>query len=356
MRILSIVIAVLLFASTATAQKLDFSSVLNAETVDAELYLKNYINPFILGFGYGLANGWYNTAAPHGTGHFDITFTGNLAYVPNEDLFFDFVGFRTLTASNTDNLPTIFGPDAANRLTFSNTKPVTYTHPLTQEQITELTTIHGQFDAPDGLDLKAEIGSALVPVPMVQVGVGTLKNTELMVRWAPRIKTDDFAIGIWGLGVKHNIKQWIPGIRHLPFSASILMGYTGLAAETDLTSVRGGLAGAQQIASYDISVLTLQMLASKRISALSVYGSLGFNDINSTLKMTGTYIIEGTVPINGQDVPATAVLVDPLDISFASAGPRLTTGARIDLLILTLHADYTFQEYNTLTLGLGFSF
>lgn len=302
-----------------------------------------------------MANGWYNTATTHNTAGFAVTFTANLAYVPNRDLLFAFAGFRTLKVNNSDDLPTVLGPKASSILTFSNVKDITYTHPVTQEQITQPNEIAGQFDAPAGVDMEGEIGAAFVPVPMVQFGIGTIKRTDFILRWMPQIRTDDFALDMLGIGVKHDFKQWIPRIKYQPFDASILMGYTALSAQSNLTGIKGGLAGARQIARYDIRLLTVQILASKKFSFLSVYSGLGFNRIKSNLTMTGEYIIEGNVLVDGQSVPATARLVDPIDLSFLSSGPRLTIGVRLKLLMLTLHADYTLQEYHTLTLGLGFA-
>lgn len=47
---------------------------------------------------------------------------------------------------------------------------------------------------------------------------------------------------------------------------------------------------------------------------------------------------------------------DPVKMEFRGAGgARMTVGARVKLLILTVHADYTFQKYKTFTTGIGIS-
>jgi len=50
------------------------------------------VEPIIQSFGYGLANGWYNTAKPHKPAGFDLTATITLAFVPDEDLFYNIIG------------------------------------------------------------------------------------------------------------------------------------------------------------------------------------------------------------------------------------------------------------------------
>ncbi|MEQ9423563.1 MAG: hypothetical protein RJQ09_04035 [Cyclobacteriaceae bacterium] len=349
------IILFLLSSSNIKAQDLDFSSVLSGGTEDAEIYLNGYINPFMKGFGYGLTNGWYNTAETHKKFGVDLTITGNLAYVPDNDLFFN-ATFNTLTVSGSGDLPTVFGPDANSTMNFSTTQQVTYTDPESGQTVMENATITGQFDAPDGLDLEEEVGSSFVPVPMVQLGVGLVKQTDLNLRLIPKISTDDFEMNMWGLGVKHGIKQWIPGIKHIPIDLSVFLGYTKLKAENDLSGV--GLDGTDQVAEYNVNSFTMQALVSKKLSVLTLYSGLGFNSTSSNLAMKGTYVIEGTTEVttsNGTEtVDSSYDIIDPIDLDFSSSGPRITFGARLKLFILTLHGAYTIQEYNTLTVGLGF--
>ncbi len=356
------------FAPTLShAQNLNFSNLLSAGVSDANLYLQDYISPFMKGFGYGMSNGWYNTAKPHRPLGLDITATVNVAFVPDKDLLFDFEGFNSLSVESGPNeLPTIFGPKASSELSFNTQSNVTYIDPdpgspTFGESITSDEVISGDFPAPDGIDLEEEVGSSFVPVPMVQLGVGLIKNTELKLRLLPTVSTDDFEFKFFGIGVMHDFKQWTPGISHLPFDASVFIGYTRLRAETRFdTDVNSEtLRGSNQAAGYEVKSLTIQIVASKTISILTFYGGFGFNRTNSVLKMTGTYIVDGETEITLQDGTVRTVdssfelPVDPVRLNFNSSGPRATIGARIKLLILTIHAGYTVQEYNTLTAGIG---
>lgn len=351
------------------SQDLDFIDILSAGTADAELYLNEYINPFMKGFGYGFSNGWYNTAKPHRPLGLDITATVNAAFVPDKDLLFNFQGFENVQVeSGSDQLPTIFGPKTETVLSFNTTSEVNYidpdpASPTFGELVRSEEALTGEFDAPDGLDLDEEIGSSFVPVPMVQLGIGLIKRTELKIRWLPPISTDDFDFSFYGFGIMHDFKQWTPGISHLPFDMSGFIGWTRLNAETDFSGANSSQVGGgeNQRAKYEVTSLTLQVVASKKLSILTVYGGFGYTINNSSLGLLGTYIIEGETDITLEDgsletvQSSTDPQEDPIDLNFKSTSPRATLGLRLKLLILTLHADYTIQEYNTLTAGIGFS-
>lgn len=330
----------LLFAQGIRAQgDLNFDEFLKAGSEDANTILGNYISPFAKGFGYGMASGWYNTAKTHKPLGFDLTVTFNLAKAPEKDLFFTFMesdynNIKVL-GNGTPDLPTIFGGETTERL------QTEYTQNVDGQDY----TVSQTFNAPSGIDVD-EFGG-YVPVPMIQFGLGLVKNTDLKFRYIPTQKSeeDGYEIGLVGVGVMHDFKQWIPGLKQLPIDMSVFVGYTKLTTDFDLSDsdlTRDGTA------SYNVKALTYQALVSKKLSVLTLYAGLGYNSVSSTIEMLGTYEIptEEEVPIE---------LVDPVNQNFDSSGARATIGARLKLLILTIHADYTIQQYNTLTLGVGLS-
>lgn len=332
----------LLFAQDIQAQgDLNFDEFLKAGSEDANTILGEYISPFAKGFGYGMASGWYNTAKTHKPLGFDLTVTMNLAKAPEKDLLFNFVGSDVpgskynnlqLNTGGSADLPTIFGGETTEQL------QTTYSedgHSVSQT-----------FNAPSGIDVD-EFGG-YVPVPMIQFGLGLVKNTDLKFRYIPTQKSeeDGYEIGLVGVGVMHDFKQWIPGLKQLPIDMSVFVGYTKLTTDFDLSDSDLTNDGT---ASYNVKALTYQALVSKKLSVLTLYAGLGYNSVSSTIEMLGTYEIETDTPL----VPL--ILEDPVNQNFDSSGARATIGARLKLLILTLHADYTIQQYNTLTLGVGLS-
>jgi len=320
----------------------DIDQLLESSLEDANTLMKAYTDPFMTGFGAGLGSGWYNTAKAHKSLGFDLGFTVGLAYVPDEDLFFD---VSSLSLNNTnvaadnpfgDRAPTIFGPDTEPRFEY------TYTDDNTGQTFTE------QFSGPPGTGLEEEIGFAAAPVIIPQLGIGIVKNTDLKIRWLPEIDLgDDGKFKLFGIGVMHDVKQHIPGLKLAPFDMSVLVAFTDVTTTVDLSdSADPSTAG--QSGLFDVNTWTFQALASKKFSVLTLYGGLGFNRVRSELKLLGDYTVN-------DDAGNETTISDPIDLEFKSGGARFTAGMRLKLAILTLHADYTFQKYNVLSVGLGFA-
>ena len=67
------------------------------------------------------------------------------------------------------------------------------------------------YDAPAGTNL------GFMSTPMIQAGVGFVKGTEIIGRYMPTVNIGKYGdIGLWGIGLKHSIKQWIPGLKKVP--------------------------------------------------------------------------------------------------------------------------------------------
>src|SRR5690606_1516112 len=87
-RILSLI--VLLSMPMSLVAQSDLDIYLEAGTDDAAKLIESYLTPAMNGFGYGINNGWYNTAKAHKTLGFDLTFTASGVFVPSSKQFFTF--------------------------------------------------------------------------------------------------------------------------------------------------------------------------------------------------------------------------------------------------------------------------
>lgn len=326
--------AILFFGLPRAHAQDDIDQLLEAGIEDATVLVQGYVDPFMKGFGTGLSNGWYNTAKAHNSLGFDLTVTANLAYVPDGDTFFNVNDLNLQTVELDDpafadgNIPTMFGPDGETP---------------TFREINTGTT----FEGPTGIGLKDDVGFNAVPVPMAQLGIGIVKSTDLKIRWTPEIDLGDGGkLKLIGFGVMHDVKQHIPGMKNLPFDLSAFVGWTKMTTTVDFTN---GDPTLDQTGNFEVRTLTIQGLISKKFSVLTLYGGLGFNRVRSDLDLKGQYDINDDGDYNDPNE------VNPLALDFKAGGPRLTAGMRLKLAILTLHADYTLQEYKTLTVGVGFS-
>jgi hypothetical protein len=305
------------------------------------------------GFGAALSGGWYNTAETHKLGGFDLTFTANVAFVP--DNFGSFlIDTNQLTVLRptvaTNNIaPTISGvKETGPGLSFGYDE---YSQPA--------------FNMPKGLNAKK------IPAPMIQAGVGLIKGTELMLRYMPNVKIKGNEFGLWGIGGKHDIKQWIPGLKKIPvLQLSLMYGYTRLHTNIGLNVSKASinassLPGEEDYETngwpeQDLKLLvqsqTANLLIGANLPVISFYGAVGFVTTKTSLKLEGEYPM---VYMDGI-TPSVQALADPVDMEIKNQDgsitkPRLNAGMRLKLAVITIHADYTWSNYSVVTAGLGIS-
>lgn len=332
---LAFLLSFALLSSLPSFAQDDIDQLLNESIDDGRKLISAYVSPFMKSVSLGLNQGWYNTAKPHKIAGVDLTITVNAMTIPTSELFYDAtkLGLEVVQLDNSSQdfplAPTIFGSE--NEPTFRYTD--------------EDTGITETFQGPGGIDLKENIGKNWVPVPMAHLGFGLPKGTDLKIRFTPTIDLgDEGSLKIFGLGIMHDVKQWIPGIKLLPFDLSGFVGYTKFKLETQFDSENNP----DQKGVFEMNATTIQGLISKKFSVLTLYGGLGYNIAKSNLAMKGNYDIND----NGQTDPNE---VDPLDLKFAASGFRTTAGLRLKLAVFTFHADYTLQKYKCLTVGFGIS-
>lgn len=333
-KIYLIITLIFISGSTAFSQSIDFDNLLEGGVQNGNKLLEGYLSPAFAGMGYAMNAGWYNTAKPHKLLGFDVTFTSQFAMVPSSANYFSFnaSAYDNVTLENplnsdsplygTNKLPTAFGPNLD-----ADDIPFLVFNAGSEEEI--------KITAPTGSGIDEELPFLAVPSAALNVGVGLIKNTELKLRFLPKYSSSDGSFSSFGIGVMHDVKQWIPGIKNLPFDLSGFFGYTTMEAVGVIDEDLG------QQAVFNVSGTTLQGVISKKLAILTVYGGLGFTTSKTTFDLEGKY-----------DQVAEE---DPISLTSNNGGMKANFGARIKLLILTFHAEYAFQEYNTFTAGVGLS-
>jgi hypothetical protein len=322
----------------------DLVEFLKAGEDDASKLIGAYLNPMIEGMSYGFNGGWFHTAKAHKTLGFDIGVSVNAVFIPSSKNYFDpaSLGLTTITdfSSEAPNglAPTIVGPDDETNYTAG----LDLDGDGTPDQTFDI-------NGPEGLDFKDKFKVSGVAVPTATLGIGIYKNTDLKLRWMPEVESGNTKVKLFGLGVMHDIKQHIPGIKLLPFDLSVLVAYTNIKGRTGVSGVFEPGAGDQrpQVLDYNMNAWLIQALISKKLSVITFYGGVGYNAVKTDADLKGSYLIyEGN-----QDV----VFTDPVSLAFKNKSFRATAGMRLKLAVFYLTADYTLQEYSTLSVGLGFS-
>ena len=288
-----------------------------------EKLIEAYFTPMGESFGSGLTSGWYNTAKPHSLGGFDLTFTLNTVIIPNSAETFNIkeAGGDVFT-SNSEEASTIFGSSEATKMTYNpSLSPATTGDPVI------LTT----FDMPGGFETLA------MPLPILQAGIGLIKNTAIDIRYMPMLNLGDVGkVNLFGVGVKHDLLQWIPGIGDgVPMSLSLQGGYTTLDTE---------LKTAGQEVSLNTKATTINLVASRKLLMVTGYAGMGYNSSTTNFSADADFELSG---IKFQE---------RITMDFESKNNlRANVGLRFNITLLTIQADYTFAEYPTATLGVGVS-
>ena len=294
---------------------------------DATKFLEAYFSPLGQSFGAGLNNGWYNTAKPHKLGGFDLTFTLNAVSIPNDMQHFDPNNIDNFSSNSTT--PTILGAGEGSEITYNNNG-----NSMT-------------FNMPNQGTLK----KSLIPIPILNAGIGLIKKTELDFRYIPTYNYDlgftgKGSIALWGIGVKHDLLQWIPVIGNaIPVSLSLQTGYTQLNTSFSVVDPNSSV---NQDVSLDINATTINLIVSKKLLMITAYAGLGYN--SSVTKFSS----ETSFNVGTSTNPVTMNI--PVEMKFESQNEmRANIGLRFNLAIIALQANHTFSKYPVTTIGAGIS-
>ena len=293
-------------------------NILANDIAQGEKLIEAYFTPMAESFGAGLNSGWYNTAKPHNLGGFDVTFTLNTVIIPNSAETFK-IGdaFGNVFESTENESSTIFGSTSSTAMYYDpSSVPGSDSIP---------------FNMPGGFKTPA------IPLPMIQAGIGLIKNTAIDIRYMPMLNVgDNINVNLFGIGIKHDLLQWIPGIGDaIPMSLSLQGGYTSLNTELKILG---------QEVSLKTKATTINLVASKKLLMVTGYVGLGYNSATTTFTTDADFDLGG-------------IQFDKkVEVAFESnKNLRTNIGLRLNMAVVTIQADYTFAEYPTATLGLGVS-
>jgi hypothetical protein len=355
-KITCLFIATSLFTSVSTFGQLNKINFLGGGLNDAQTLFKAYLDPWAKSIGTGLDAGWYNTAKPHGLLGFDVTLTTSFAMVPSGDKAFtwnqsDYQSLELKDQTKTE-VQTIAGSDKSSDIYIDkNHKNL------------------GSFNLPGG------VGLAGVPLPIIKVGVGLPFSTEIDARFLPKLSLGDYGkVNMWGVALKHSVKQWIPIIGKVPFWDMSLFGsysHFGAGAEdlnyTPATlfnegtySYTGKKSFDGQSVDFTVNTWDVSLLVSTCLPIINVYGGVGYTSSLANLALKGNYYTGGgTVNSTTQKIEISDddIQTDPVDMDFDRfSNFKVNAGVRLKLALLTIHADYTYANYSIYSMGLGISF
>ena len=286
---------------------------------DAQAFLQEYLSPLGNGLGAITNNGWYNSAKPHRLLGFDATFTLSLLNISEEHKIFDPNSIANFSSSETST-PTIIGSGDGALVQYNGE----------------------EFKLPNQTKLFPTLA-----LPNLNFGLGVLKKTEINGRFIPNYKYNlgffgKGEIGMWGVGFKHDVLQWIPIIGNaIPISLSLQAGHTQLNSK---------LAILDQDVSIDVQATNFNIILSRKILMLTGYTSVGYN-------FSTTTFTAGENISNAESFNLNELEVDlPIEMKFENNNEfRANVGLRFNLAVIAINANHTFSKYPVTTLGLGLS-
>lgn len=343
----TITLLVMLCVSALHAQELE-SLLLSGN--DASKLTENYMNPLMEGLLYSMNGGWYTTAKTHKKFGFDITVSANASFIPSSSQNFNFnaADYEFLTTANGEtSLPTVMSENDSET-TIDIRIPIDGTN----------TFKVGSFEMPGGITKDLPINAA--PTPMIQIGLGLPTRTDVKLRFVPKLSfDDDVEASLIGVGLQHDITQYFGSIDKLPLSVSILGAFTRLKATYAINddSVSDNVSTQNGEAEFTMNAWTIQALGSLDFKIITLYGGFGYNSGKSEINIKGNYNLSYDVQdSNGNTISTvTETVSNPVNLNFEANGIRTTLGARLNLGPIKLFGDYTFQKFNTLSVGIALS-
>lgn len=328
-----------LSVTSVNAQLFDgIENILLTSTEDARILAEGYTAPIGKTLTYALNSGWATSAKTHKKLGFGLTIGGAAPFVPDVDQVFTPTGLTSLSVPS-GSLSTVFGEGGDQELNFSFSESV-----LGNEIEYE-----GKLSFPGGL--KDELPLGTVPAPIVQASVGVVFDTDLLVRFIPTMEMQGSTFSLTGFGLKHNIMQYFGPLEKLPLNVSVLAAISKASFEYDLSDSTFGGNSTNRKMTFEADTFTIQALASIDLPIISAFAGLGYNAGDSQFNVSGDYSIDYGITGIGP-----RILKDPISIASDASGVMGIVGARLNLLFLKIFANYTIQEYNTLTAGISFNF
>lgn len=330
-----LVFSIIFFSGNQLLAQNNLGQLLASGIEDTRTFAKDYIRPGTEASIFNLSNGWYQTAEVKEVLEFEFSIIGNASVnLDKHHTFFlntvDYQNIEFADGAVEKEVATIFG---------TNPTPVevlvSYDTPFGTEQ--ESITL------PQGL---AASGVEMLPTAFVQARLGIFKGTEIKARYFPKINYENVEAVIYGGAIQHEFTSWMPSL-DFPVAVSGIVGFTKMQGAYDFTEL-SYLEGANQQLNAEINSWLFSAIASTKLPVINFYGGVGYVAGSSTTDMLGTYKV---VDDSGDTI---AEVEDPFSITDKIDGIKANLGMSLQLGFLKLHADYNFQEYEAISLGLHF--
>lgn len=336
MRKLLVFSAVLLAGSQTWAQD-NLGRLLASGINDTKTFATDYLRPGTRASVFNLSNGWYQSAEVKDVLGFEFSIIGNAAVNLEEHQNF------TMNTADYENIQFVDGSvqKDVSTLLGHNPEPVDvyleYDTPFGKEQV--------EVTLPEGI---AAAGVEFVPSAFLQARLGIFKGTEVKARYFPKINYNNVTAELYGAGLQHELTSWFP--TELPVAVSGIVAYTKMNGAYDFTEL-SYLEGENQRVKTNMDSWLFSGIVSTNLPIINFYGGVGYMAGTSETAMLGTYIVQDET--TGQTIEE---IEDPFTINDDINGIKANLGLSLKLGFFRIHGDYSFQEYDSVSVGLHLGF
>lgn len=245
----------LLFCLTTTVVQAQLEDVSTAAG-DLIFLTEQYISPAAQASVYQASSGWYTSVEPKKKFEVELSLQYNTLFIPKRKTTFSvnesqLENLSIQGASTTANLPSALGDD--NFIVLEG-------------------NINGdsfEFDSPEGINEKT------VKHGQLQATVGLWKKTNLILRYSPNIGINNTNYQSLGIGISHNLNQWISALKDSGFNIAFLGTYSNYYVDDTFTSTNLILGRINSI-NVDGESFGFNIIASKKYKNFDFSSGLGF--------------------------------------------------------------------------------
>ena len=310
--------------------------LLAAGVEDANTFADSYLSPGSDAVALGLSNGWFNSAKAKQLGGFEVSIIGSASLVSDDQQEFlldeeDYELLEFQSGPSSQMVGNALGkndPDVGVKAVFE----------------TNGVTAEVPFDLPQGL---ADENINFIPGAMIQGSIGLISRFEIKGRFLPEVDNEDVNISMYGVGLKHEFTDWLPFDELFPLHISGFIGYTKFdgSFQAENNSIVQSIS--DQKVESEMDSWNYAALVSTKLPVINFYGSIGYINSTSSSDLIGTYQINDG-PLSGQTIE------DPISISSDASSVQATLGFKLSLAFFKINGQYSFQKYDTVSLGLNF--
>jgi len=308
----------LFYSAVAFAQLEEVGAIVG----DLVYLADEYVSPAAEASVYQSSGGWYTSAKKKELWDLEISLQGNLLFIPNKskDFLIDESSLKNLSIQGENaNTPTALGGD--NFIVLEGS--------IGDDTI--------EFDSPEG------INESYVRHAQIQASLGLWKGTSLIGRYSPKIRINKTYYHLFGLGVQHNISQWIPSLRESSFNLAGLVSYSLYSVSDNFSEVNFAGETLNSVV-VDGKSFMINLIVTKQIKKFKISSAIGLASSKFEYSLGGKGSI--LLPLlNGE--------LATLNESKSNFKADLGIDYRID--DFSINTMLTFGKYTNLIFGLNYN-